>query len=75
MVSTLRALPRSPCSAAGIEVGAGHHRHSLPAGYVVIEQFSVATPVEDITCAAEGTLSLKLSCTDSAGGGATVVVR
>jgi hypothetical protein len=45
------------------------------AGYVVVDQLSVGTPVENITCAAEGTLPLKLSCTDAAGGGAIVTIR
>ena len=48
---------------------------AFPAGYVVVGQFTVSTPVESMTCGAEGTLAFKLACTDAVGGGASVVVR
>jgi hypothetical protein len=48
---------------------------AFPATYAVIAQFSISTSVESVGCAAEGTLPIKFSCTDSAGLGATVVIH
>ncbi len=65
---TLQCSPGSKSERATIAT-------AFPAGYVVVGQFTVSTPVEGITCGAEGTLAFKLACTDAMGGGASVVVR
>jgi hypothetical protein len=45
------------------------------ADYVVVDYFAITTPNGSVGCRAEGTLTLKFSCLDSSGIGATVVVR
>ncbi len=45
------------------------------AGYASIDPYEVTSGSETVTCAGDGTLSLKLACTGSAGAGATVTVR
>ncbi len=43
--------------------------------YAVIQPFDVVTSGESISCAAEGTLTLKFNCADFSGVGATVTIR
>ncbi|HEY3673692.1 MAG TPA: hypothetical protein VGN51_22345 [Acidimicrobiia bacterium] len=78
---TARSQASTPTTLdCGTDVGAGKSdRIVVPTGFVVayasIDGYQVTTGSDTVSCAGDGTLALKLACTDSTGTGASVTVR
>ena len=87
VVVTLRDTANGVDTAAGITLQCGTdpsiatrstrrvETTALPVDYAIVGQFDVATILESVQCSAERTLPMKLSCSDSSGNGATLVIR